>query len=180
MLADILWYLWLSFSIFLEKIRIYTDGCAQGNPGPGGYAALLLRPGCPPQVLQAGYRLTTNNRMELSAVIAAIQALPKSDMQVEIYSDSQYVVYAIEKGWLKKWEIQRFKKTKNADLWAAYLEVAKGHNLRFIWLRGHSGQPENERCDQLAKEAATLPTKKDIVYEQAFLAKKASSGSIFS
>ncbi len=144
---------------------MYTDGSALGNPGPGGYGVLLMVPEAPDCQLQGGYRFTTNNRMELRAVIAGLEALPKKGMCVDIYTDSQYVVNAVEKKWLVNWVKKDFRKIKNPDLWKRYLQLAKLHTVQMRWVRGHSGHVENERCDVLAKEAADTPTQIDTVYE---------------
>ncbi|MCX6223297.1 MAG: ribonuclease HI [Bacteroidia bacterium] len=134
-------------------ITIHTDGAARGNPGPGGYGAVLQAPGQRKE-LSAGYRMTTNNRMELLAVIVALEALKIPGSQVTIYTDSRYIADAVEKGWLKSWESKNFKKKKNPDLWIRFLEVYKQHRVSFIWIKGHANHPENERCDQLAVEAS--------------------------
>lgn len=135
------------------EINIYTDGSSRGNPGPGGYGA-ILKYGKHTKELSAGYKLTTNNRMELMAVIAALEALKQDGLTIHIYSDSQYVCDAVEKKWLNKWIINGFKKIKNPDLWKRYYELSKKHTIKFHWIRGHNGHPENERCDQLATNAA--------------------------
>lgn len=133
---------------------IYTDGAARGNPGSGGYGA-ILRYGNHVKELSAGYRLTTNNRMELMAVIAALEALKKEGMRIVIYSDSQYVVKAVEEGWLKNWLRSNFKGgKKNKDLWMRFGELAARQDLRFVWVKGHAENLYNNRCDVLATEAA--------------------------
>lgn len=137
-------------------IEIYTDGAAKGNPGPGGYG-IILRAGKHYKELSAGYRRTTNNRMELLAVITGLEALKKENQRVKIVSDSKYVVDAVEKGWLVSWEKKGFKGKKNADLWKRYLNIARKHRVTFSWIRGHNGHPENERCDRLAVAAAESP-----------------------
>src|SRR5689334_69053 len=135
-------------------ITIYTDGSSRGNPGPGGYGVILMS-GTHRKELSQGYRLTTNNRMELMAVIAGLKALKKTGCRVTIYSDSQYVVKAVEEGWLANWIRTNFKGgKKNADLWTAFYELSKKHSLRFKWVRGHADNPLNNRCDELATEAA--------------------------
>ena len=134
-------------------ITIYTDGAAKGNPGPGGYGA-VLKFGKHRKELSEGYRLTTNNRMELLAVIRALQALNTDEFPVTVYSDSKYVVDAIEKGWLWGWQKKRFKDKKNPDLWLRYIPLHLKYKPKFVWVKGHAGNPENERCDQLAVAAA--------------------------
>lgn len=134
-------------------IKIFTDGAAKGNPGPGGYGAILDYKGKRKE-LSEGFRKTTNNRMELLAVIRALEAIKKPGWDVLIYSDSKYVVDAVEKGWVNGWEKKGFKGKKNVDLWKQYLELARKHKVRFQWVKGHAGHPENERCDQLAVQAA--------------------------
>jgi ribonuclease HI len=135
------------------KVIMYTDGAAKGNPGRGGYGTVLLYKDLRKE-LSEGYRLTTNNRMELLAVIRGLQALKKPGLDVEIYSDSQYVVNSVEKGWLKGWVLKGFKGKKNQDLWEEYLKASAPHRVRFRWVKGHAGNPENERCDQLAVQSA--------------------------
>ncbi|KOH47019.1 ribonuclease HI [Sunxiuqinia dokdonensis] len=135
------------------RVTIYTDGAARGNPGPGGYGVVLLS-GQHRKELSDGFQLTTNNRMELLAVIVALEALKFSNCQVTIYSDSKYVVDAVEKKWLWGWVKKRFKDKKNADLWTRFLKVYPLHQVRFVWVKGHAEIPENERCDQLAVEAS--------------------------
>lgn len=135
-------------------ITIYTDGASRGNPGPGGYGVILMT-GQLRKELSAGYRRTTNNRMELMAVIAGLEALKKPGMQVAVYSDSKYVVDAVEKGWLKKWIATRFSGgKKNQDLWMRYHRLAQQHQVRFHWVKGHASNPYNNRCDELATAAA--------------------------
>lgn len=134
-------------------ITIYTDGAAKGNPGPGGYGT-ILRFGNKEKELSEGYRHTTNNRMELLAVIAGLEAIKKPDWKVLVVSDSKYVVDAVSKGWLESWVKKGFKGKKNQDLWERYLRVAGKHDVKFKWIKGHAGHPENERCDRLAVEAA--------------------------
>ncbi|MBX7127061.1 MAG: ribonuclease HI [Cyclobacteriaceae bacterium] len=135
-------------------IKLFTDGAAQGNPGPGGYGA-ILRYGSYEKELSEGFRLTTNNRMELLAVIAGLEALRKEGIPVTIYSDSKYVVEAVEKGWLWNWEKKNFKDKANPDLWKRYIPLHHRYKPRFVWIKGHAGHPENERCDQLAVGAAS-------------------------
>jgi ribonuclease HI len=134
-------------------IEIFTDGASSGNPGPGGYG-VVLRAGKHYKELSEGFRKTTNNRMELLAVIKGLEALKTPNQDVVICSDSKYVIDAIEKRWVYGWLKTGFKDKKNKDLWMRYLEVSKLHKIRFIWVRGHNGHPENERCDQLAVAAS--------------------------
>jgi len=136
-----------------KQIYLYTDGAAKGNPGPGGYGTVLIF-GNHRKELSQGYIETTNNRMELLAVIAGLEALTTKEFPVAIYSDSKYVVDAINKGWLNKWVKTSFKKKKNIDLWQRFLPLQKKFNLSFNWIKGHAGHIENERCDELAVEAA--------------------------
>jgi len=139
-----------------ESIIIYTDGAARGNPGPGGYGVVLLYKGHRKE-LSAGFRKTTNNRMELLAVIAGLEALKTTDLPVKVYSDSKYVVDAVTKGWIWNWQSKRFKNKKNPDLWMRYIELHKKFDITFQWVKGHANIPENERCDQLAVEASMGP-----------------------
>jgi ribonuclease HI len=134
-------------------IRIYTDGAAQGNPGPGGYGT-ILKFNQVEKELSEGFRLTTNNRMELLAVIKGLEAIKKSGIPITIYSDSKYVVDAIEKGWLWGWEKKNFKDKANPDLWKKYIPLHQKYKPKFVWIKGHAGHPENERCDELAVQAA--------------------------
>lgn len=136
------------------SITIYTDGSSRGNPGPGGYGVILMS-GKHRKELSQGYKLTTNNRMELMAVIAGLEALKKDQLDVTIYSDSQYVVKAVEEGWLKKWIATEFKGgKKNKDLWMKYHRLAQNHKIKFVWVKGHANNPHNNRCDALATKAA--------------------------
>lgn len=134
-------------------IEIYTDGAASGNPGPGGYG-VILRSGNHYKELSGGFRLTTNNRMELLAVIEGLKAIKKPGQQVTIYSDSKYVVDSIEKKWVFGWVQKGFKDKKNKDLWLQYLALHKIHQVKFVWIKGHNEHPENERCDRLAVAAS--------------------------
>jgi len=150
------------------KIYLYTDGSAKGNPGPGGFGAILK---CPELKLEKeisqGFRLTTNNRMELLAVIKGLEALKKPGMDVVVISDSKYVVDSVTKGWVFNWVKINFKDKKNPDLWKMYLELHKIHKITFKWIKGHAGHPENERCDQLAVAASDQkPLLIDLYFEQ--------------
>ena len=135
------------------NIIIYTDGAARGNPGPGGYG-IVLKSGQHRKELSEGFRRTTNNRMELLAVIVALETLKFANSSVEVYTDSKYVSDAVDKGWLFEWEKVRFKKKKNPDLWIRFLKIYRKHQVKFHWVKGHANIPENERCDRLAVEAS--------------------------
>jgi ribonuclease HI len=141
----------------LQDVTIFTDGACIFNPGPGGYGVILVH-GDHRKELSAGFRRTTNNRMEMMAAIAGIEAL-KRPCRVRLYSDSQYLVNAIELGWARRWQAHawwrnRDERALNTDLWERLLKACEAHEVRFEWLRGHAGQEENERCDQLARQAA--------------------------
>ena len=147
------------------SVVIYTDGSAKGNPGNGGYGVVMMS-GDHRKELSGGFILTTNNRMELLSVIVGLEQLKKEKTFVTIYSDSKYVVDAVEKKWLFSWEKKNFGKKKNPDLWIRFLKIFRKHQVRFVWVRGHSNIKENERCDQLAVEAADSSNlKKDVWYE---------------
>lgn len=146
-------------------IEIFTDGASSGNPGPGGYG-VILRSGKHYKELSEGFRKTTNNRMELMAVIKGLESIKSPNQQVMIFSDSKYVIDSIEKKWLLGWVKKGFAGKKNKDLWMRYLEVSKLHQVKFTWVRGHNGHPENERCDQLAVAAGKqTPLLIDSVFE---------------
>ena len=134
-------------------IEIYTDGASRGNPGPGGYG-VILRKGKHYKEVSEGFRKTTNNRMELLAVIVGLELLKKDGSEVTVVSDSKYVVDAVEKKWVFGWEKKNFSKKKNPDLWKRFLEVYRKHKVKFVWVRGHDDHPENERCDELAVAAS--------------------------
>lgn len=136
-----------------HNIIIYTDGSARGNPGPGGYGVVLIS-GPNRKEISEGYTLTTNNRMELMAVIIGLEALKFENSKVTVFTDSKYVSDAIEKGWLFNWEKERFKKKKNVDLWIRFLKIYRKHIIKFIWVKGHADNKENERCDKLAVGAS--------------------------
>lgn len=136
-----------------HDITIYTDGSALGNPGPGGYGIVLLS-GPHRKELSEGFRLTTNNRMELMAVCVALEALRFRGSNVTIYSDSKYVVEAVNQRWLISWEKTGFKGKKNPDLWMRFLRIYREHNVRLQWVKGHASTVENNRCDELAVAAA--------------------------
>ena len=135
------------------SIIIYTDGSAKGNPGRGGYGVVMLS-GKHRKEISKGFLLTTNNRMELLAVIVGIENVKKLNSEIVVYSDSKYVVNAIEKGWLFDWQKKNFNGKKNPDLWIRFLSVYKKHSIRFLWVKGHNNNVENERCDRLAVSAA--------------------------
>ena len=135
------------------KVTIYTDGAARGNPGKGGYGAVLMF-GQHRKELSGGYRLTTNNRMELMALKVALEALTKDDLVIDIYTDSKYVMDAFEKNWIYGWQKKGFKNIKNPDLWRPIINLYNKHVIKFHWVKGHAGNPMNERCDVLATEAA--------------------------
>jgi ribonuclease HI len=144
-----------------EKVIIYTDGGCIGNPGPGGWGAVLLYQGARKEI-SGGYRLTTNNRMELMGAIAALESLKGDRREVRLHSDSQYVVKAMQEGWAQAWKragwIKKDKKPAlNPDLWMRLLDICARHAVEFIWVRGHNGDVENERCDVLANKAARSP-----------------------
>jgi ribonuclease HI len=148
-----------------KKIVMYTDGAARGNPGPGGYGVVLIY-GSHKIELSKGYKRTTNNRMELMAVIAGLEALKKEGLHITIYSDSQYIVKAIEEGWLEKWVKTDFKGgKKNKDLWMRFYELSKKHNIKFVWVRGHAENTYNNRCDVLATSAADGP---DLIIDSGY------------
>lgn len=133
-------------------IYLYTDGASSGNPGPGGYGAVLKCNGRMRE-LSGGFALTTNNRMELLAVIKGLEAIKWRNAVVHVYSDSSYVVKSVNEGWLFGWEKKGFAKAKNPDLWQRFLPLYRAHKVTFHWIKGHAGHPENERCDALAVDA---------------------------
>ncbi len=139
-------------------IEIFTDGSSRGNPGPGGYG-VILRCGEHYKELSAGFPETTNNRMELTAVIVGLEAVRRPDAEIILYSDSKYVVDSVNKGWVFGWERKNFEKRLNADLWIRFLAVYRRHRVRFVWVKGHADNPMNNRCDQLAVAAATAVIK---------------------
>ncbi len=148
-----------------DVITIYTDGSSRGNPGPGGYGTILMA-GPHRKELSQGYRRTTNNRMELMAVIAGLEALKKEGMNITVYSDSQYVVKAVEQGWLKKWIATDFRGgKKNRDLWTKFYHLSRKHTIKFVWVKGHADNPLNNRCDELATAAADG---KNLIVDQGF------------
>ncbi|KQS34425.1 ribonuclease HI [Pedobacter sp. Leaf194] len=153
-------------------IEIYTDGAASGNPGPGGYGT-ILRSGKHYKELSGGFRMTTNNRMELLAVIKGLEALKSLNQEVTIYSDSKYVVDAVEKKWVFGWVTKQFKDKKNKDLWLRFLELYKLHKVKFVWIKGHNDHPENERCDRLA--VAASQNKQNLLIDSFFEAERSKT-----
>jgi ribonuclease HI len=139
----------------IHNIILYTDGAARGNPGPGGFGVVLLSDRHRKEI-SGGFRHTTNNRMELMAVIVGLEALKVENCNVTIYTDSRYVADAIEKGWIRAWEQKRFAKTKNSDLWIRFLRIYRKHQVKINWIKGHASITENIRCDELAVAASYL------------------------
>jgi len=149
-----------------DRVIIYTDGGASGNPGPGGYGIVMIY-GEHRKEMYEGFRLTTNNRMELLSVIVALETLKKEKLNVIIYSDSKYVVDSVEKGWVFNWEKKNYAGKKNADLWIRFLRIYRKHNVKFEWVKGHHTNMENNRCDELAVAAYKMPNLHiDHVFEQ--------------
>ncbi len=147
------------------NITVYTDGAAKGNPGKGGYGIVMIS-GSHKKEFSQGYLMTTNNRMELLAVIVALEKIKTPKSKVVVYSDSKYVVDSIEKKWVFSWETKNFNKKKNPDLWIRFLKIFRKHLVEFIWVKGHSNNKYNERCDYLAVKAAESEfLKKDVWYE---------------
>lgn len=134
-------------------IHIYTDGASRGNPGPGGYGIVMIS-GSYRKEISCGYRLTTNNRMELLSVIVALEALKIENSEVTIFSDSKYVVDAVEENWINGWIKRKWKNVKNIDLWKRFLIIYKKHKIKFVWVKGHASNMENNRCDEMAVVAA--------------------------
>jgi ribonuclease HI len=147
------------------SVIIYTDGAAKGNPGNGGYGVVMIS-GSHRKEISEGFVLTTNNRMELLSVIVSLENLKREKTSATIYSDSKYVVDSVEKKWLFGWEKKNFAKKKNPDLWIRFLKIYRKHNVKFVWIKGHANIKENERCDQLAVDAAESGNLiKDVWYE---------------
>lgn len=135
------------------EVHIYTDGASRGNPGPGGYG-IVMEAGSFIKEFSAGFRKTTNNRMELLAVIVALQNMKRTDIPITVFSDSKYVIDAINQGWVYGWVKKGFKGKKNPDLWRLMLPLLKKYKPKFVWVKGHNNHPQNERCDTLAVQAA--------------------------
>ena len=144
----------------MTEITIYTDGAAKGNPGNGGYGTILIS-GSHRKEISEGFAHTTNNRMELLAVIIGLEAIKIKKANVTVYSDSKYVVDAVNKGWVLTWEKIHFQKKKNPDLWLRFLKIYRQHNVKFIWVEGHAGNLLNEECDRLAVAASLQQNLKD-------------------
>ncbi|CAN5428212.1 ribonuclease HI [soil metagenome] len=148
-------------------IKIYTDGASRGNPGPGGFGVVMLA-GTHRKEISEGFKLTTNNRMELLSVIVALESLKKEETEATVYSDSKYVVDSVELKWVFGWEKKNFKDKKNPDLWMRFLKIYRKHKIKFVWVKGHASNVENNRCDELAVEAAMgRDLKVDKGYEDA-------------
>ena len=149
-----------------NKIHLYTDGSSLGNPGPGGYGAIIEWVGKSyKKEISEGYRMTTNNRMELLAVIVGLETLKLQPMEVLVCSDSNYVIDSVQKKWVFGWEKKGFKGKKNPDLWKRYLKIHRKHKVDFQWIKGHNDHPQNERCDWLAVNAAKQKT---LLVDRAF------------
>ncbi|HEY0772216.1 MAG TPA: ribonuclease HI [Sphingobacteriaceae bacterium] len=153
-------------------IELFTDGASSGNPGPGGFG-VILRSGQYYKEISEGYRKTTNNRMELLAVITGLEAIKKPGQEVVIYSDSKYIIDAVEKKWVFGWVKKGFAGKKNKDLWLRFLQVYKLHHIKFVWVKGHAGHIENERCDKLAVAACK---NKDLLIDSFFEAECRKEG----
>lgn len=152
-------------------IHIFTDGASKGNPGPGGYGVVMKCAGITREISE-GFSLTTNNRMELLAVIKGLEAIKWDNAVVEVWSDSSYVVKAVNERWLEKWSAKGFVNVKNIDLWIRFIELYKKHRVTFHWIKGHAGHPENERCDTLAVAASHGP---ELINDNGYLASIKSS-----
>ena len=138
-----------------KKINIYTDGSSIGNPGPGGYGIIMISDnGEYKKEFSKGFKLTTNNRMELLAVIVELESIKNKNCNAEVFTDSKYVSDAVDKKWVFEWEKINFKKKKNPDLWKRFLMIFRKHNVTFTWIKGHNNHPENERCDYMANNSA--------------------------
>lgn len=157
-------------------VNIFTDGACKGNPGPGGYGVILQSPGYPEKTLSAGYRLTTNNRMELLAVIEGLKMIKKPEAEITVYSDSNYVVDSISKGWVFGWQKKGFVGKKNPDLWTEFLLLYRKLKPKFVWIRGHNNHPENERCDKLAVAASNSY---QLLEDEGYLAAQEKGETLF-
>ena len=155
------------------QVNIYTDGSSRGNPGPGGFGVVLESSGYPPKEISQGFQETTNNRMELKAVIEALKSLKRTDVGVTIYSDSRYVVDSIEKGWVFGWQKKNFVGRKNPDLWKEFLPLYMKIKPKLVWIKGHNDHPQNERCDKLAVAASK---KENLLVDEGFVAQRNDSG----
>ena len=142
-----------------KEIHVYTDGSSRGNPGPGGYGIVMEQKGSNYfKEFSEGFRKTTNNRMELLAVVEALKKIKKNNQKIIVYTDSKYVVNSVEKKWVFAWQKNNFKKKKNIDLWLEFLKEYKKHSVKLKWIKGHNDHPQNERCDSLAVEASKKET----------------------
>ena len=142
-----------------KEIHVYTDGSSRGNPGPGGYGIVMEQKGSNYfKEFSEGFRKTTNNRMELLAVVEALKKIKKDNQKIIVYTDSKYVVNSVEKKWVFAWQKNNFKKKKNIDLWLEFLKEYKKHSVKLKWIKGHNDHPQNERCDSLAVEASKKET----------------------
>lgn len=156
----------------MAQITVYTDGAARGNPGPGGYGIVMMS-GHHRKEISAGFRNTTNNRMELLAAIVALEKAKGTGHEITVYSDSKYVVDSVNKGWVFNWQKKQFKGKKNIDLWKRFLRIYPNNVVKFVWVKGHANIPENERCDELAvaeSKKENLPP--DVGYEQSLNSQK--------
>ena len=154
----------------MKKVIIFTDGSSVGNPGPSGWAA-ILKQGDYIKEISGSYRLSTNNRSELLAVIRAIECIKRKGIDLEIYSDSKYVIDAVNKGWLWNWEKTNFKNKKNPDLWRQYIELAKDFNINMIWVKGHAENEFNNKCDILATTASNKNNSENWLIDEYYEAK---------
>ena len=156
-------------------IQIYTDGAARGNPGPGGYGIVMIS-GHHRKELKEGFRLTTNNRMELLAVIVALETLKIENSEVTVFTDSKYVSEAINQNWISSWIKKDFKKVKNPDLWKRFINIYKKHNVKFVWVKGHADNKENNRCDELAVIASK---DKNLKIDEYYEASNSTENTLF-
>ena len=156
-------------------IQIYTDGAARGNPGPGGYGIVMIS-GTHRKEIKEGYRLTTNNRMELLAVIVALETLKIENSEVTVFTDSKYVSEAINQNWISSWIKKDFKKVKNPDLWKRFINIYKKHNVKFVWVKGHADNKENNRCDELAVIASK---DKNLKIDEYYEASNSTENTLF-